>query len=171
MKRVTGGRVEILTFKEGLLSKVAHDLLLSLERFEARTDGRRVEVDLDLRSLRVVGVMKKGVLEPGGVSEADKREIERNIARDVLRTDRHPSATFRGVAEPGSGGQCVTGTLTLTGTSRPVAFVVREEAGTWRAEVELVPSEFGIRPFQALMGAIKLRDRVVVRFELPVIPL
>jgi hypothetical protein len=34
-------------------------------------------------------------------------------------------------------------------------------------EVPLVPSRWGIAPYRALAGALKLQDRVIVRLSLP----
>lgn len=170
MKPVTG-RIEVLTFKEGLLSKVAHDLSIRLERFELQTDGARVEGKFALASLSVEGVMHKGVLDAHGLSESDRHDIEGNIQNKVLHTKDHPEATFTGRVTRGEGRHTVRGDLTLAGKTRDIAVEVREADGRWQGEVELVPTRWGIQPFKALLGAIKLQDRVVVRFDFPVVEL
>lgn len=165
------GRIEVLTFKDGILSKVAHDLLLELGRFEIRTDGTRVEGKLALTSLSVVGVMHRGVLDPHGLSDGDRHDIEGNIQGKILHTKDHPEATFVGHAQRGESKHSVKGALTLAGKTQEIAFEVREADGHWRGEVELVPTRWGIQPFKALLGAIKLQDRVVVRFDFPIVEL
>lgn len=167
MKAVDGGRIEVLTFKEGLLSKVAHDLALSLERFEVFTDGERIEGTFHADSLRVEGAMRSGVVDPGALSDGDKREIGVNLREKVLHTDAHPLAQLEATARRANGRYEVEGKLTLAGKSADVKFEVEEHDGRWRGEVVLEPSRWGIRPFKALLGAIKLKDQVVVRFDLP----
>lgn len=171
MTPIVGGQIRVFSFKEGLLSKVAHDLQFSLGRFEVESDGQHVVARMLPSSLEVEGVMRKGQLDAHGVSDADKQEIEGNLRQKVLQTDAHPRAVFSGDAVPAPGGYRISGSLTLAGRTRDLAFEVRQEAGHWRAEIELVPSLWGIKPFKAWMGAIKLQDRVVVRIELPVVAL
>lgn len=170
MKPVSG-RIEVLTFKQGLLSKVAHDLLLELGHFELRTDGVRVEGKFLLTSLSVEGVMHKGALDAHGLSDGDRHDIDGNIQNKILHTKEHPEATFVGEVRRGDGKHTVAGKLTLAGKTQDLSVEVREADGHWRGEVELTPTRWGIQPFKALLGAIKLQDRVLVRFDCPVVPL
>ncbi|MCA9592386.1 MAG: YceI family protein [Myxococcales bacterium] len=164
---LSGGVVEVLTFKEGLLSKVAHDLLLRVERFDVETDGQRVVARFYPASIVVVDAMRDGHLDAGTLSDRDRAEIRENIQKKVLHADKHPEATFRGEGRRRETGYHVEGTLRLLGAEHAVAFEARERDGRLTGEVELTPSQWGITPFKALLGAIKLRDRVVLRFELP----
>jgi polyisoprenoid-binding protein YceI len=165
------GTLEVLTFKDGLLSKVAHDLLVRAERFDLRTDGARVEGSFELDSLVVSGVMRDGELDSHGLSEGDRHDIRANMQKKVLEVAKYPRATFSGSVTGGDGRHQVNGTLTLHGMSQDVSVEVREADGRWVGQAELVPSRWGIKPYKALLGAIKLRDRVVVRFEFPVVAL
>jgi len=171
MKLIESGSVEVLTFKEGLLSKVAHDLLLTLEQYRIESDGRRVEGEFRPESLSVVGAMRRGVLDTGVLSDGDRREIGVNIREKVLHTDRHPKITFAGRVARGDTKHRVVGPLTLAGATHEIAFDVEERDGRWSGEVEIAPSRWGIAPFKALLGAIKLQDRVVLRFDFPVVEL
>lgn len=165
MRELRDGKVEVFTFKEGLLSKVAHDLCLSCDEVRVRTDGTEVEVDLALESLRVVGAMRNGKVDPSMLSTKDKSEIENNIRTKILMTDRHPQAKFAGRALSDGSRHEVQGPLTLAGKDVAISLVVNEEAGRYRGEIELVPSRWGIAPFKAMLGAIRLADRVIVRFD------
>ncbi len=165
---LSGGVVEVLTFKEGLLSKVAHDLLLRVERFDVETDGQHVSARFYPASLVVVDAMRDGQLQPGTLGERDKSEITGNIRSKILRVDEHPEVTFEGEGRERETGHHLEGALRMVGQVHPVAFEARARDGRLQGEVELVPSRWGIKPFKALLGAIKLRDRVVVRFDLPV---
>jgi hypothetical protein len=60
----------------------------------------------------------------------------------------------------------VAGELQLAGRGQPLAFDVRNDGGTYRAEFELKPSHWGIAQYRALLGAIKLKDAVRVELAL-----
>jgi hypothetical protein len=60
----------------------------------------------------------------------------------------------------------VQGELELLGRWQPIEFPFSESSGKVTGEVELRPSRWGIEPYKALLGAIRLQDRVLVRFEL-----
>ena len=168
MKPVSG-RIEVLTFKDGLLSKVAHDLLLELRQFHLETDGARIEGSFALTSLSVEGAMKGGVLDAHGISESDRLDINANVQRRILRTGDFPDAKFAGEATRGAGGYSVVGKLTLVGKTQDITATARETDGHWRGEAELVPTRGGSQPYKALFGAIRLQDRVIVRFDFPVV--
>ncbi|MCA9561343.1 MAG: YceI family protein [Myxococcales bacterium] len=162
MDTLTDGTIHVFTFKEGLLSKVAHDLRLSLSRFEIRLDGDAVEATLWPASLAVDGAVENGRLRPDGVSGKDKNDIHGNATGPkILDVARHPTVEFRGARR----GDRVEGTLRLAGREAPLAFPVTEADGRAAGSFELVPSRWGIKPFKALMGAIRLQDRVQVVFD------
>lgn len=171
MRVLQGGTVRVLTFKEGLLSRVAHDLSLRLERHRVATDGSRLEADLYPESLVVEGAIRGGQLDPALLSEADKRDIGVNIREKVLHTSTHPAIELRADVFRTDGRIELGGPLRMLGRPVEIRFEVRELDGKWSGEVELVPSHWGIQPFKALLGAIKVQDRVVVRFDFPVVEL
>jgi hypothetical protein len=162
--------IHIYTFKRGLLSRVAHDLRLSLTRWELRWDGPGFELELDPRSLRVDGVMKRGLLRAGALSAKDCRDVLNNTHEQVLRTDRHPLIRYRGEAAPRGSEVRVSGQLDLVGRSLPVPFSLALRGRRAVGRVEITPSRWGIEPFTALMGTIALEDRVVLAFDLGLPP-
>lgn len=161
----------IYTYKEGLLSAVAHDLQIRVQDFAITLDDAawHLEARFDAASLRVVGVMRDGVVHPDELGDADKRTIEQNIVRDVLQADRHPDVRFTStVAEACGDALTVGGTLALHGATRPLVIPVRRDAGGWSAEVHLHQPDFGIRPYRAMLGTLRVRAEVVVRVTIPV---
>jgi hypothetical protein len=160
----------VYTFKEGLLSRLAHDLQIRVTRFELCLDeGRRVvEGRFDASSLRVVCAMKDGVEAPGALTPDNLREIERNIERDVLESDRYPEIHFvsTSIAEV-QGGHRVDGTLRLHGAARSISFFARVEGDLRVAEVRLHQPDFGIRPYRAMLGALQVKPDVLVRIVVP----
>lgn len=143
-------RVEVMTFKEGLLSRVAHDLKL---RTEARVDDGVAVIDAS--ALRVVCAMKKGKEAPRTLSDKDRRSIEQSMRDDVLHTKRFPEIRFEADEDAGDR---VTGTLSLHGVSKPVT--LRFRSGV--ARIQLDQRDFGITPFTAMMGALKVQPTIEV---------
>ena len=70
MRRHDAHDAELVVFtkKEGLLSKVAHDLRLSLARFEISRDGDTVRGRFWPDTLTVDGAMRDGRLDAGDVA-------------------------------------------------------------------------------------------------------
>lgn len=153
--------LHVFTFKEGLLSRVAHDLRLRAERSLCRVDGAAVELEVEVTGLRVEGAMRDGALRPDELSPKDKAEIERTLQETILDAARHPRVHFRGRLT----GARLEGELQLRGRSLSVSIPVHHADGRVRGTVELQPSRWGIAPYRALLGAIRLQDRVLVAFE------
>ena len=161
------GTIHVFTYKDGLLARLAHDLRLTLQRFEIQRDGANVQARFWPGSLRVDGAIERGGgLAVNTLSDGDRRKIGENMASDVLHLDRLPEASFVGQIERG----VVEGELTLVGRSASVRVPVQAAGGRLRGEVTLVPSRWGIAPYKALAGAIKLQDRLLVTLDLPADP-
>jgi hypothetical protein len=164
---LTRGRIEVFTFKEGLLSPIAHDLRLRLDRFEISHDETAVEGRFWPDSLVVEGAIEHGRLNENVLSAAQRDEIRDNIRRKILSTDLHPQARFRAKVVARGETYELDGVLELVGLPQPVALSVRARDGRLQGELEVRPSQWGIKPFRALLGAIRLADRVRVHFDLP----
>jgi polyisoprenoid-binding protein YceI len=163
----------VLTFREGLLSGLGHDLELAVTRFDIQVDeaGRRVEARFDATSLRFARALRDGVPLPDGLPDADRRTIETHVCRDVLDATSHPEIRFCStrVADLADGFR-VTGRLALHGREREVALALRRAGDRYTGDVRLHQPDFGIRPYSALFGALKVKPDVVVRLSLPAGP-
>jgi hypothetical protein len=160
----------IFTFKEGLLSKVAHDLKLRVTRLRVALDPAEPSVSavLDARSVRVECVMRGGREAAGVLSAADKRKIDAAIAEDVLHSERFPEIRFESAQVRRREGEVeVLGTLHLHGRSRALVLLARREDDRLVAEVELSQPDFGIKPYSAMLGALKVQPEVRVRVSVP----
>ena len=155
-------RVEVLTFKEGLLSPVAHDLLIRVQRFEITLDGGRVEADIDLSSLIVTCARKNGEDEPGTLSDADKEKIRNTIQTDVLHTHRYPEAHFEADLNDLDEGQ-LEGELELHGETNDVRARVEEIGGDVRVSVEVHQPDFNVTPYTAMFGTLRVRADVIIQ--------
>jgi polyisoprenoid-binding protein YceI len=149
----------VFTYKEGLLSAVAHDLEIRVGRFTVEIDPAvpSVRARFDARALAVQRV-----------PERDKRTIEGHIADDVLHTKRYPEIAFASKRIERAGDRAeVRGDLTLHGTTREIAATAHKKDGRWTAEVRLHQPDWGIKPFTAMLGTLRIRAHVDVRLTLP----
>ena len=163
------GRLILRTYRSGLAAQAGHDLTIEITRWSGELDRGddiakgRLEVHIEIGSL----VVREG---SGGVkplSDRDRREIV-VTARKQLAADRYPEATFAAETfEPDStGGGTINGTLTLHGQARPLRLQVRKTGDDrYHATATVVQSEFGIKPYSGMFGALKLRDAVDVEAD------
>jgi hypothetical protein len=153
----------VFTFKEGLLSPVAHDLKLRVTRFWIELD-EQIEARFDAGSLVVETPMKDGRENPSALSDADKLKIAGQIRSDVLHSQRYPEITFRSSSwvERADGGYDVQGALSLHGETRSITARSSLQGGRQNLSYQLMQPDFGIAPFRALLGTLKIRADVRV---------
>lgn len=162
----------VYTFKQGLLSPIAHDLKLRVGTFSITFDevSSRVEAVFDARSLSVAATMHGGAERPDSLSASDQKKVEENIVRDVLDARRYPEIRFQSdkVARSVDGKQVqIDGSLTLHGITRALKVTACAADDGYVAEVTLHQPDFGITPFTALFGALRLEPQVVVKLAVP----
>ena len=160
----------VFAFKEGLLSKAAHDLEIRVERFEIHVDdtSHAIVASFDPNSLRLVNAYPAGRTEPEQLSQSDVQKIHDHIVGDILQTREFPEVRFvSSMVEAADEGFHVTGSLTLHGETRELHADIHERAERWVAEVPLEQPDFGIKPFRALFGTIRIKPGVQVRVSVP----
>lgn len=163
-------RCRVFTYKEGLLSAVAHDLELDVGDFRLAWDDARTRLTLTARaaSVRVLHAMRDGRPDPSALAPRDLRKIEATVSDEVLHAARHPEILFEAErVAPDNGGFVVTGTLALHGRRRTVVATVHREGGRWIGETQLHQPDFGITPYSAMLGTLRIRPDVRVRVEAP----
>lgn len=165
------GTITVKTFKEGLLSKMGHDLVIEARQWSAKIQldsaeppAGSVEVEIDPKSLTIVG--------PGDLTDKDKAEIRGNIEKDVIQWAKFPEIKFRSTAvenvksSGGKGTATVKGQLTLHGQTQavdlPVSFEATATGVRVTGEVTLAQTRFGIKPYKAPLGVIKVKDELKV---------
>lgn len=162
----SNAEVFVRTFVQGALSAVGHDLELRVTAFtiEADDEGTRVHATFDPASLEVAHALSGGRPAPDALGARDRRKIQKNVRDDVLHPGRHPRIHFESEAIEREGNRHhVRGRLTLHGHTRPVAFEVHERDGRYEAEVSLHQPDFGIAPYRAPLGLLKVKPEVTVR--------
>lgn len=151
-------------------AKLAHDLILTPTQWSGTMNvdadnpaASSASLTIDARSIEIVeavGGMKS-------LSDKDRRDIAKNINDKVLETGKHSQLTFESTSVSGSAPNFnVAGNMTIRGNSRPVNVALSVNGTQVAAKTSISQKDFGIKPFSAMMGAIKLRDDV--EFELTV---
>ena len=161
----------VFSFKEGLLSAVAHDLRLRVERFavDLSDDMSRVSATFDPRSIRVEGAVIDGYLDEQVLSSRDKAKIEKNIVTDVIAVKKWPQIRFASSSITATdGGWRVIGELELAGKRRSITVQARRDGDHIVADVPLHQPNFGIKPFTAMLGTLKIKPGVRVSLRVPV---
>lgn len=155
--------IHVFTYKAGLLARVAHDLRLRVQRYDFTMQDGCISGSCDATSLLVEGAMTPHGLEPNALSEHDKQQLLETVRVEILDSDRYPRVAFEGQASANAGTVHIDGSLTLRGRTLAIESDLRGGAADlWQASFEITPSRFGIAPYKALAGAIKLQDRVTV---------
>jgi len=162
------GSIEVFTFREGALSALGHDLQLRASGFDIDVLADSVTARVDASTLRVVGAIRGGIPVGGTLSARDKAEIERNCSREVLEAHEHPEATFASSeVKQTEGGWSVRGTLTIHGVAREGTFDVLRKDGKAVARIDIDLRSFGMKPYSAMLGALRVKPHVLVVVETP----
>jgi len=142
------------TRRAGAAAKAGHDLELLVTRWEGELEaGVSASLTADSTSLRV----QKGEGGMIPLGESDKDNIHQTIDDEVLKRG---DIAFRSTSIDGAR---VQGDLTIGSTTRPVSFELAEEP--LAATITLTQSDFGMKPYSALFGALKVHDDVVVELQ------
>jgi polyisoprenoid-binding protein YceI len=156
--------VLVFTFKDGLLSPMAHDLKIRVHRFTVEVEGDAISATFEADSLKVESVRKDGADAHSLMPDAAFTEIEKNIKGDVLNAWRHPRIRFKSTALTET---TVEGTLTLCSVSKPITGRRADDATHHIATFEIDQRDFGIRPYTAMLGTLKVKPLVTVTVRIP----
>ncbi|HET7517403.1 MAG TPA: YceI family protein [Actinomycetes bacterium] len=167
------GRLLVHTTRTGLGAKAGHDLTIEVTRWHAHATAdpvtpanSSVTVEANADSLEVQ--QGTGGIRP--LSDADRAEIHKTI-KEILHTAQHPTITFRSRRVDGSAASFTCdGQLTIMGVTQPVMVQGRVADGRVVGGARVVQSRWGIRPYSAFFGALKLSDEVKIHFDVALPP-
>lgn len=165
------GTLSVRTGRTGAAAKAGHDLLIAVTSWEATlelgADPARSSLVLraDPASLRVL----EGSGGMQSLGDDDRANIVTTIDDEILKGT---AIEFRSTevrrAEDG-GAIEVQGELTLTGNTRAIAFDLRlAPDGRLGGRAVINQTDWGIKPYSTLFGALKVADEVVVEVSLDV---
>jgi len=160
--------LSVLTGRAGAAAKAGHDLVIRVTSWEAALvvgeDPAETSMELtaDATSLRVV----EGTGGMQALGDDDVANIQQTIDDEVLRRQDITFRSTRVQTEPGSSTIHVEGDLTLLGKTRPIAVdLAIGDAGELSATAVVTQSAWGMKPYSALFGALKVEDDVRVVLE------
>lgn len=160
------GRLLVRTGRAGAAARAGHDLLIEVESWSASLvvdDAAQVTSV----ALRADGASLRVLEGSGGIQslgDDDKAAIKQTIDDDVLRAT---AIEFRSTAvERGAAGFEVRGELELRGRRAPIAFTLAlGDGGRLRGSASVRQTAFGIKPYSALFGTLKVADEVQVTVD------
>jgi polyisoprenoid-binding protein YceI len=154
--------LSVQTRRGGAAAKAGHDLLLHVTAWEGTLtigdDGAPAAAELvaDATSLRV----QEGTGGMKALDDADKANIHQTIDDEVLQ---RRDIAYRSIAIDGSR---VEGELTLGDRARALALDLEvTEDGAVSARATVTQSEWGMKPYSALFGTLKVLDEVEVSLQ------
>jgi polyisoprenoid-binding protein YceI len=162
------GQMLLRTGRTGVGSTIGHDLTIEVTDWSVEMDVPEAG-PADATATARVKLGSLVVLAGRGapsLSDRDRGEIENN-ARRTLAVDRYPTATFESTrVVAGNDSATISGTLALHGVAAPIDVDVREVApDRYRATTVVTQSAYGIKPYSAFLGALRVRDEVEVEIE------
>ena len=151
--------LSVQTRRGGAAAKAGHDLLLHVTAWEGTLtigeDGAPAAAELvaDATSLRV----QEGTGGMKALDDEDKANIHQTIDDEVLK---RRDIAFRSTAIDGG---WADGELTLGDRTRPLSLALAvADDGTVSATVTVRQSDWGMKPYSALFGTLKVLDEVEV---------
>ena len=154
----SNGSLKVKTGREGAAAKAGHDLVLGVNTWDATIEGGEspsITLTADPNSFEVIE--GKGGAKP--LSDKDKGEIKKSISSKVLGSSQ---ISFQSSEVTDSAAK---GDLSIAGSSSSVNVPLNVSGDKISGSITLNQSEFGIKQFKALMGALKVSDQVTVEFE------
>ncbi len=153
----------VQTRKAGAAAIAGHNLLMEVTAWTATLtlgDEPALELTADPRSFKVL----EGSGGIQSLGDDDKTNIEQTIDDEVLKGG---TLEFRSSGiEQVDGRLHVKGELNLLGTSRPLTFEITiGDDGRLAGEATIKQSDWGIKPYSALFGTLKVADELKVAID------
>jgi hypothetical protein len=159
--------LEVRTYAEGALSRLAHDLSLRVTGVTGAGEvGETAAADfrIPISSLRVHGLLHGDSVDTSAPTGLERTEIEKRIHRDVFSGSEELHVHIE-IA----GGQA-RGSVRWEGGGGALAFPARvdEAAGIWRCAGRAMISlaSLGVKPIYGPLRAFRVSDRIEVRWSI-----
>ena len=160
--------LSVRTRRAGAAARAGHDLLIRVTAWEAElavgedVAETSLQLTADSTSLRVV----EGTGGIQALGDDDVASIHKTIDDEILKRDEIAFRSNRLRSEPGGERLHAEGDLTLAGRTEAITFDLAVDGeGTVRAAATVRQSEWGIEPYSALFGALKVANEVEVELE------
>jgi hypothetical protein len=157
--------LSVRTERSGAAAKAGHDLVLRVTSWEGTLvlgDDVTMELTADPTSLRVV----EGTGGMQALGDDDLANIRQTIDDEVLGREKIEFRSTRAQTELDGSRIHAEGDLTLAGETGPIAFdLAIGDGGALTAAAVVTQSAWGMKPYSALFGALKVKDEVLVVLE------
>jgi polyisoprenoid-binding protein YceI len=160
--------LRVKTGRHGAAAKAGHDLVIDVTSWEATLDvgedPERISLELnaDPRSLRV----REGIGGVQPLSDEDRADTEQAIDDEVLKGEAIEFHSTGVETSDGGRRMSASGDLKMAGNSHPVDFELSVSPdGQVSGSATLKQTDWGIKPYSALFGALKVNDQVEVVVE------
>ncbi|MGI8429155.1 MAG: YceI family protein [Solirubrobacteraceae bacterium] len=159
------GTLYVRTGRTGAASKAGHDLMIEVTSWQATLEvgedpaQSSVQLSVDGGSLRV----REGSGGIQALGDEDRAGIKKTIDDDVLKGTAIRFHSDEVQAGPDGDVLSIRGGLELAGRTRPIAFELSVgDGGRLSASVKLKQTDWEIKPYSTLFGALKVLDEVEV---------
>jgi polyisoprenoid-binding protein YceI len=161
------GKLIVRTGKGGAASKAGHNLLIEVERWGATAQFADdlaqsvLELNADSTSFKVL----EGTGGVKSLGADDKEGIAQTINQEVLKGT---PVTFKSTAvrQDGDAQLHVTGDLELVNGVNLIAFdITVSDDGRVTGSATVKQTEWGMKPYSALFGTLKVTDEVAVELD------
>jgi len=172
--------IRLLVYREGPLARFGHNhVIVGRVQGEIRAgdaaaaSGFRLEIPVDSFAVDPPAARaEEGEEFAAQISEPARRGTRENmLGRDMLDAAKHPLIRIESIALFGPDwGPTVTARVTLRGVTRDLRFAAavlrQDDMLAVVASFSINQSEFGIEPFTALNGGLRVRDPLDIRVRL-----
>lgn len=158
------GALRVRTARTGAVAKAGHDLLMEVGDWDATLELAGEATTLTLRADSSSLTVLEGTGGMVKLGDQDKANILQTIGDEVL--SRH-DIEFRSTDVSADGDHYqLHGELTLAGQTHPLSFELEAPAGgRLIASAVVKQTDWGIKPYTTLFGALKVADEVIVSFD------
>lgn len=159
------GQLVVKIYREGMAKKAGHDLIIDVKNWKASATIGENPAESKFTATADVGsfTVREGVGGVKPLSEGDKADIKKNITQKILTS---PEISFTSNAvQPNGDAATISGDLKIMGKTNPVSVKLASSGGKVKGNFSVVQSNWGIKPFQAMMGALKVKDQVDIELE------
>ena len=172
--------IVIQVFKDGAAAALAHDHVVDVRDFSGSivvdaADPASATVEVTAKTASFFNdeskLRKKFGLD-GEMSEKDRKSVEENMkSAEQLDIAAFPTVKFVSTSVGKDGARWkLNGKVTLHGVTREVSMPLEAKVDgntvTGTATFRLKTSDYGIKPYSALLGAVKNKDEIVLHLQL-----
>jgi YceI-like domain len=161
----SGATLTVRTKKGGAAAKAGHNLEMEVTRWNATLElGENPQASLTADSTSFKVIEGTGGVKP--LDEEEKRAIPQTIDEEVLKGTPIEFESTRVEVDRGGNTVDVEGELDLFGSRHPISFRLNVGFnGRMSGSAHVTQSEWGLTPYTALFGTLKVDDDVEVEIR------